>query len=64
MCLLLLLLEDGGKGWRMRNVSLPGRVHGVVDVVNAHHSSGLNMGNARGTAVMVVDSCCCCPLGF
>ena len=41
MC--LLLVEDGGAGGRMGNVCLLGRVHVVVV---AHHTSGLDLGNA------------------
>ena len=37
-------MEDGGAGGGMGSVSLLGRVHGVV--VNAHHTSGLDLGNA------------------
>jgi hypothetical protein len=40
----LLLVEDGGAGGRMGGVCLLGRVHGVI--VNAHHTSGLDLGNA------------------
>ena len=40
----LLLVEDGDAGGRMGSVSLLGRIHGVV--VNTHHTSGLDLGNA------------------